>query len=162
MRRQPKCCNKSTRARRILKRSKPKFANGKRKRAKTAEAELRSRAAQIANELAAIACWTKISASPKCRMRMENCCKAVADALKTKFNGPIFLVGARDASVALVASVPKQLTSKFQANKLIQQIAPIVGGKGGGRPESAQGAQAEGARQDRGGGCESAGASEIF
>jgi len=42
--------------------------------------------------------------------------------------------------VALVAYVPKQLTSKFQANKLIQEIAPIVGGKGGGRPESAQGA----------------------
>ena len=34
----------------------------------------------------------------------------------------------------------QQLTAKFQANKLIQQIAPIVGGKGGGRPESAQGA----------------------
>ena len=34
----------------------------------------------------------------------------------------------------------KRLTAKFQANKLIQQIAPIVGGKGGGRPESAQGA----------------------
>jgi alanyl-tRNA synthetase len=40
----------------------------------------------------------------------------------------------------LVAHVPNELTSKFQANKLIQQIAPIVGGKGGGRPESAQGA----------------------
>ena len=34
----------------------------------------------------------------------------------------------------------QRLTAKFQANKLIQQIAPIVGGKGGGRPESAQGA----------------------
>ncbi len=31
------------------------------------------------------------------------------------------------------------MTSKFQANKIIQEIAPIVGGKGGGRPESAQG-----------------------
>ena len=31
------------------------------------------------------------------------------------------------------------MTPKFQANKLIQQIAPIVGGKGGGRPDSAQG-----------------------
>ena len=28
---------------------------------------------------------------------------------------------------------------KIQANKLIQEIAPIVGGKGGGRPENAQG-----------------------
>jgi alanyl-tRNA synthetase len=40
----------------------------------------------------------------------------------------------------LIAAVPKEFTSNFQANKLIQQIAPIVGGKGGGRPESAQGA----------------------
>ncbi len=53
---------------------------------------------------------------------------------------PIFLVGAAKGSVALVASVPKEMTSKFQANKIIQEIAPIVGGKGGGRPESAQGA----------------------
>jgi alanyl-tRNA synthetase len=36
--------------------------------------------------------------------------------------------------------VPKELTSKFQANQIIQQIAPIVDGKGGGRPENAQGA----------------------
>ena len=49
-------------------------------------------------------------------------------------------MGTRDASVALVAYVPQQLTAKFQANKLIQQIAPVVGGKGGGRPDSAQGA----------------------
>ena len=66
--------------------------------------------------------------------------QGVAEALKTKINGAIFLVGTRDASVALVAYVPKQLTAKFQANKLIQQVAPIVGGKGGGRPENAQGA----------------------
>ena len=71
---------------------------------------------------------------------MRRLLQAVADALKSKFNGPIFLVGAKDGNVALIAVVPKELTSKFQANKLIQQIAPIVGGKGGGRPESAQGA----------------------
>jgi len=64
---------------------------------------------------------------------------AVADALKSKFKGPIFLTGAIDGRVALIASVPKEMTSRFQANKLIQEIAPIVGGKGGGRPESAQG-----------------------
>jgi alanyl-tRNA synthetase len=40
----------------------------------------------------------------------------------------------------LIAYVPAAMTSKVQANKLIQQVAPIVGGKGGGRPESAQGA----------------------
>jgi alanyl-tRNA synthetase len=66
--------------------------------------------------------------------------QAVVDALKSKFKGPIFLAGTRDGSVALLAYVPNELTSKFQANKLIQEIAPIVGGKGGGRLENAQGA----------------------
>ena len=109
------------------------------KTAKTGEAELRSRAAQIANQLVA-----SYAGKNLCVAEVANAdaklLQAVADALKPKFNGPIFLVGARDGSVALIAAVPKELTAKFQANKLIQQIAPIVGGKGGGRPESAQGA----------------------
>jgi len=46
----------------------------------------------------------------------------------------------------LLAYVPAALTEKFQANKLIQQVAPIVGGKGGGRPESAQGAGKDGSK----------------
>ncbi len=109
------------------------------KTAKTGEAELRSRAAQIANQLVA-----SYAGKNLCVAEVANAdaklLQAVADALKPKCNGPIFLVGARDGSVALIAAVPKELTAKFQANKLIQQIAPIVGGKGGGRPESAQGA----------------------
>jgi len=66
--------------------------------------------------------------------------QAVGDVLKSKIKGPIFLVGAANGRVALLAIVPKEFSSKFQANKLIQEIAPIVGGKGGGRPENAQGA----------------------
>jgi alanyl-tRNA synthetase len=48
----------------------------------------------------------------------------------------------------LIASIPKELTSQFQANKLIQEIAPIVGGKGGGRPDNAQGAGKDAAKID--------------
>jgi alanyl-tRNA synthetase len=107
--------------------------------AKTVEAELRSRAAQIANQLA-----TSYAGKNFCIAEVEDgdgkLLQAVADALKSKFNGPIFIVGAANESVALVASVPKEMTARLQANKLIQQIAPIVGGKGGGRPENAQGA----------------------
>jgi alanyl-tRNA synthetase len=107
--------------------------------AKTAEAELRRRAAQIASPLAASHAGENF-----CVAEVQDgdgkLLQAVADTLKSKFNGPIFLVGAANGSVALVASVPKQMTSAFQANKLIQEIAPIVGGKGGGRPENAQGA----------------------
>jgi alanyl-tRNA synthetase len=107
--------------------------------AKSTEAELKSRAAQIANELA-----QSHVGKNSCVVDVPDAdgklLQAIVDALKSKFKGPIFLAGTRDASVALVAHVPAALTAKFQANKLIQQIAPIVGGKGGGRPESAQGA----------------------
>jgi alanyl-tRNA synthetase len=107
--------------------------------AKTAETELRSRAAQIANQLAA-----SHAGKSFCVAEVQDgdgkLLQAVADALKSKFSGPIFLVSAKDGNVALIAAIPKDLTSKFQANTLIQQIAPIVGGKGGGRPENAQGA----------------------
>jgi len=109
------------------------------KTAKTSEAELRSRAAQIANQLVVSHAGKNL-----CVAEVANAdaklLQAVADALKSKLNVPIFLAGAKDGNVALIAAVPKELTAKFQANKLIQQIAPIVDGKGGGRPESAQGA----------------------
>ena len=109
------------------------------KTAKSAETELKSRAAQIANDLAGSHAGQNF-----CVVDVPDAdgklLQAIADPLKSKFKGPIFLAGTRDGSVALVAHVPSALTQKFQANKLIQQIAPIVGGKGGGRPESAQGA----------------------
>jgi alanyl-tRNA synthetase len=116
-----------------------KVREWEKKTTKAAEAELRSQAAQIANQLLASHAGKNF-----CVAEVANAdaklLQAVADALKPKFNGPIFLAGAKDRNVALIAAVPKELTSKFQANKLIQQIAPIVGGKGGGRAESAQGA----------------------
>jgi len=109
------------------------------KTVKSAEAELKSRAAQIANDLA-----RSHAGKNFCVVDVSDAdgklLQAIVDPLKSKFKGPIFLAGTRDGSVALVAHVPSALTQKFQANKLIQQIAPIVGGKGGGRPESAQGA----------------------
>jgi alanyl-tRNA synthetase len=107
------------------------------KTAKSAEAELKSRAAQIASELARSHagknfCVAEVSDAD------GKLLQAIAGALKSKLNGPIFLAGTRDASVALLAYVPSALTAKIQANKVIQQIAPIVGGRGGGRSESAQ------------------------
>jgi alanyl-tRNA synthetase len=107
--------------------------------AKSSEAQLRSRAVGIANEIAA-AHTKKNYVVAEVKDADGKLLQTVADALKSKINGPIFLAGAANGRVALVASVPKELTSKFQANKLIQEIAPIVGGKGGGRPENAQGA----------------------
>jgi alanyl-tRNA synthetase len=63
----------------------------------------------------------------------------VADALKGEFNGVVVLGGIANGSVALVTTVSPDLTSRVQAGKIVQTIAPIVGGKGGGRPDNARG-----------------------
>jgi alanyl-tRNA synthetase len=65
--------------------------------------------------------------------------QAVADAIKSQFNGAIVLGGTGGDAVSLVAAISPELTAKFQAGKIIQAIAPIVGGKGGGRPDNARG-----------------------
>ncbi|PYK77994.1 MAG: alanine--tRNA ligase [Verrucomicrobia bacterium] len=118
------------------------------KRAKASEAQLKSRAAEIAKELAtAHAARGNVVAEVK--DADAKLLQAVGDALKSRIKGPIFLAGAANGRVALLAVVPKEFSSRLQANKLIQEIAPIVGGKGGGRPESAQGSGSDVGKIDR-------------
>jgi len=74
--------------------------------------------------------------------------QAVADALKGRFAGVAVLAGASEGSVALAASVSPEFVKAFQAGKIIQAIAPIVGGKGGGRPDFARGAGKDAAQLD--------------
>jgi alanyl-tRNA synthetase len=75
--------------------------------------------------------------------------QAVADSLKSRFKGVIVLGGGpHRGSVALVAAVTPEFTAKVQAGKIIQQIAPIVGGKGGGRPDNARGGGKDAGRLD--------------
>ncbi|HBJ84125.1 MAG TPA: hypothetical protein DDZ88_09710 [Verrucomicrobiales bacterium] len=64
---------------------------------------------------------------------------AVSDALKGSFNGIVVLATTGGGNVALIASVAKDHQAKVQAGKIIQTIAPIVGGKGGGKPDFARG-----------------------
>jgi alanyl-tRNA synthetase len=115
------------------------------KAAKFAEAELKSRAVRIASDLAGSHIGKNfcVAEVPDADGKLL---QAIVDALKPKLKGSIFLTGTRDGSVALIAYVPNELTSKVQADKLIQQIAPIVGGKGGGRSEMAQGAGKDASR----------------
>jgi alanyl-tRNA synthetase len=65
--------------------------------------------------------------------------QALANELKGQFAGVIVLGGAAHQTVALVAAVTSGFTGRVQAGKIIQQIAPLVGGKGGGRPDHARG-----------------------
>jgi len=65
--------------------------------------------------------------------------QAVVDSLKSRFPGVIVLGGAANGAVTLIAAVSPEFTARIQAGKIIQQIAPIVGGKGGGKPDHARG-----------------------
>jgi alanyl-tRNA synthetase len=117
------------------------------KHAKEAQADLQSRGAQIANELAA-----KYAKDKFLIAKIDNgdgkLLQAIADALRGKVAGTIVLAAESEGRVSLLATIAKELTSKFQANKIIQTIAPIVRGKGGGRPESAQGGGADATKID--------------
>lgn len=107
--------------------------------AKNAETELQKRATTIANDLAAAhsageACVTEVSGADGALLQ------AVADRLNAKLEVPILLAGVINGRIDLVATVPKALTNSLRANEIIQQIAPMVAGKGGGRAENARGA----------------------
>jgi alanyl-tRNA synthetase len=74
--------------------------------------------------------------------------QTIADALKGQFKGVIVLGGAANGAVSLVAAVSPDFTAKVQAGKLIQAIAPLVGGKGGGKPDNARGGGKDAAKLD--------------
>jgi alanyl-tRNA synthetase len=65
--------------------------------------------------------------------------QTIADSLKGQFKGVVVLGGAANGAVSLVAAVSPEFTAKAHAGKIIQAIAPIVGGKGGGKPDNARG-----------------------
>ncbi|RYD30405.1 MAG: alanine--tRNA ligase, partial [Verrucomicrobiaceae bacterium] len=64
---------------------------------------------------------------------------AVSDALKSLFNGVVVLGASGGGNVALIATVSKEHQARVQAGKIISAIAPLVGGKGGGKPDFARG-----------------------
>ena len=63
----------------------------------------------------------------------------MADALRERLgSGVVVLASGGGDRVSLLAAVTKDLAQRVHAGKLIGQLAPIVGGRGGGRPELAQ------------------------
>ena len=73
--------------------------------------------------------------------------QAVVGHIRGEFGGVAVLVGdvGGDKPVKLMALVGSAHTARFQAGKIIQAIAPLVEGRGGGKPDFAQGG---GARMD--------------
>jgi alanyl-tRNA synthetase len=73
---------------------------------------------------------------------------AVSDALKGAFKGIVVLGTHGGGNVALIATVSPDFQSKVQAGKIISAIAPIVAGKGGGKPDFARGGGKDVAKLD--------------
>ena len=66
--------------------------------------------------------------------------RALADSLRNKWKtAVVVLAAAEDANVSIVSAVTKDLAGKVHAGKLVGAVAQAVGGKGGGRPDMAEG-----------------------
>ncbi|MDF3842910.1 alanine--tRNA ligase [Pseudomonas citronellolis] len=74
---------------------------------------------------------------------------ALVDQLKNKLgSGVILLGGVFEEKVVLVAGVTQDLAAKLKAGDLMKQAAAAVGGKGGGRPDMAQGGGTDAGKLD--------------
>lgn len=66
--------------------------------------------------------------------------RQMVDQLKQKLDkAVVVLAGIEDQKIRLIAGVTKNCTDKFKAGDLVKHIAEQIGGKGGGRPDMAQG-----------------------
>jgi alanyl-tRNA synthetase len=65
--------------------------------------------------------------------------RQLADALRQKLgSGVVVLAAADDGKVALITAVTKDLIPRIHAGKIVQELAQLVGGSGGGRPDLAE------------------------
>jgi alanyl-tRNA synthetase len=65
--------------------------------------------------------------------------RGLADSLKSRIkSGVVVLASASDGKVQIVVAVTPDLTGRVKAGQIVKEIAPIVGGGGGGRPDFAE------------------------
>jgi alanyl-tRNA synthetase len=66
--------------------------------------------------------------------------RELADRLRKKYPSAVVVLGSDlgEGKVALLVAVTADLTDRIKAGDIIKQVAPIIGGSGGGRPDLAQ------------------------
>ena len=91
---------------------------------------------EVINDFKVLATEVEVSNPKEIRQVMDDFKSKQQDAI-------IILASDVGGKVSLIASVPKTLTEHIKAGDIIKNMAPIVGGKGGGRPDMAQGGGTE-------------------
>ena len=65
--------------------------------------------------------------------------RALADSIRDELtSGIVVLTSEEKGKISLLVSVTKDLTSRVHAGKVVKALAPIIGGRGGGRPDFAE------------------------
>ena len=69
----------------------------------------------------------------------QNALRTLADKLRDRLgSGIVVLAADTDGKAAIVVTVTHDVTDRVHAGHLVKSLAPIVGGRGGGRPDFAQ------------------------
>jgi alanyl-tRNA synthetase len=75
--------------------------------------------------------------------------RGLSDSLRDRLKrGVVVLAGDQDGKVQLLVSVTKDLTAQLKAGQLVKELAPIIGGGGGGRPDFAEAGGKDASRID--------------
>jgi alanyl-tRNA synthetase len=108
---------------------------------KQLEALKRKAAASVADELLAESRTVKdirVLAAKVTGFDRESL-RQMVDTLRQKMgSGVVVLFSTEDGKVAVITGVTKDLTDRVHAGKIIKELAPLVGGSGGGRPDLAE------------------------
>jgi alanyl-tRNA synthetase len=65
--------------------------------------------------------------------------RGLADSLKARIkSGVVVIASLNDEKVQIVVAVTADLIGRLKAGQIVKEIAPVVGGSGGGRPEFAE------------------------
>lgn len=75
--------------------------------------------------------------------------RQLSDTLLSRLKSGVVVLGRKEEDkVGIIIRVSDDLTAKVKAGNVIKEIVPIVGGKGGGRPDMAEGGGSETAKLD--------------
>jgi alanyl-tRNA synthetase len=110
-----------------------------------AENEVKQLKTQLAHQQAEKLKGRKVNGATVLAERVEGLdreqLRTLADSLRNKWGSAVIVIASVNGSdVSIVSAVSKDLTTKVQAGKLVGEVARAVGGKGGGRPDHAEGA----------------------